>query len=291
MGVAEDFNTFCSRLMISKRDVISARAGLITRRLNLDYWDTDSKDVHSIYTGSYGRGTAIGTTSDVDLIFKLPWRLHTQYDAHAGNGQSALLQSIRNAIKKTYTITDIGADGQIVQVPFDDGIVFEVVPGFEYSDGSFLFPNANDNGAWKTTNPRPEIAAITEMDRLCNSNLKWLCRMARAWKNQWDVPIGGLLIDTLAFQFIRDWTYRDKSFLYYDFMSRDFFDFMANQSDSKSYWLSPGAGQYVWKKGNFQYKATRCRNISVEAIQYASKGMTWSSKQAWRSIYGSGYPD
>jgi hypothetical protein len=60
-----------------------------------------------------------------------------------------------------------------------------------------------------------------------------LCRMARAWKNKWDVKIGGLLIDTLAYQFIENYQYRDKSFLYYDFMCRDFFQWMSDQSETQ----------------------------------------------------------
>jgi hypothetical protein len=28
--------------------------------------------------------------------------------------------------------------------------------------------------------------------------------MARAWKKKWEVPIGGLLIDILAYQFIEN---------------------------------------------------------------------------------------
>lgn len=83
------------------------------------------------------------------------------------------------------------------------------------------------------------------MDRECNANLKTLCKMARAWKKKWSVPITGLLIDTLAYNFIRNYQYRDESFFYYDLMSRDFFEFLAAQNSRQTYWLSPGANQYV----------------------------------------------
>ena len=48
---------------------------------------------------------------------------------------------------------------------------------------------------------------------------------ARAWKSEWGVPIGGLLlIDTLAYQFIDGLGItKTESFVYYDFMNRDFF--------------------------------------------------------------------
>lgn len=290
MTVADDFRSFCGTLSVTNRSTIGDRYGLITRRLNLEFWDSDSKILHSFYTGSYGRRTAIGGASDVDMIMQLPYDTYTKYDGYVGNGQSALLQAVRTAIKKTYSVTNVGADGQVVQVPFDDGVMFEVVPAFVNKDDSYTFPDSNAGGSWKTTNPKPEFAEIASMDAKCNGNLKWLCKIARAWKKKWDVPIGGLLIDTLAYQFIRDWEYRDKSFMYYDWMSRDFFGFLAGQDGKKKYWLSPGAGQYVWRRGNFEYKATRCRNIAIDAIDHAGNDRPYSSRKCWREIFGTGFP-
>lgn len=193
-------------------------------------------------------------------------------------------------IRTTYSTSEVGADGQVVVVPFTDGVTFEVLPAFVNKDGSYIFPDANSGGSWKTTNPKPEIDAIQAMDDSCNGNLKNLCRMARAWKRMWAVPMSGLLIDTLAYYFIRDWAHRDKSFLYYDYMSRDFFSYLAGQDEAKSYWLSPGAKQYVWRWDKFEYKAKRCYNISIEAIQHETKHETYSARQKWREIYGSNYP-
>lgn len=291
MGVGEDFAVFCSNISVRNREAISGRYQSITRRLNLEYWSTDSYSAHSLYLGSYGRGSAIGLTSDVDMLMELPYSTYLQYDGWQTNGQSGLLQAVRTAIKKTYAITEVGADGQVVVVPFSDGIHFEVLPAFRNTDGSYTYPDSNGGGRWRTTNPRPEIAAVDARDAACNFNLKPLCRMARAWKAKWDVPISGLLIDTLAHNFIATWPYRDKSYLYYDWMSRDFFDFLAGQPETQDYWLSPGANQKVWRSGKFEYKALRCRNIALGAISDATSNYHWSSRQSWRDIYGTSYPD
>jgi len=235
MGVAEWFKTFCSNIQVKNTDSISKRYRAITKRLNIDFWDSFSETSHSLYVGSYGRNTAIHGFSDLDMIFRLPYSEWERYNNYNGNGQSALLQAVRNSIKKTYPATNVRGDGQVVVVPFTDGITFEVVPAFLNEDGSFTFPNANNGGSWKVTNPKPEIDAIRKRNTECNYNLIPLCRMMRAWKNKWNVPIGGLLIDTLAYQFIIQWEYRDKSYLYYDFMCRDFFLFMAEQDDVQSF--------------------------------------------------------
>ena len=292
MGLADWFRTFDSNLKVKSGSSISTRYKNITKRLNTDYWDTTSETSHSLYVGSYGRSTAVDGFSDLDMIFQLPFSVYEKYNAYVGNGQSALLQDVKKSIEKTYSKTSIRGDGQVILVPFNDGITFEVVPAFINNDDSFTFPDANGGGSWKTTNPKPEIKAIRDRNASCNQNLLPLCRMLRAWKNKWDVPIGGLLIDTLAYQFINQWEYKEKSYLYYDYMSRDFFQWAAEQDKNQSYWCAPGSGQYVYKKGGFQYKATRCYNISKEAIVHetADPKREYSAKQKWREIYGSKFP-
>ena len=292
MGLADWFRTFCGNIQVQDRGTISLRYKAITQRLNRDFWGTDSETSHSLYVGSYGRNTAIQGFSDLDMIFWLPYSVYQQYNNYSGNGQSALLQAVRQSLRKRYSNSDVGADGQVVEVAFADGITFEVVPAFENTDGSFTFPDANGGGRWRTTNPRPEIEAIRSRNKACNENLVPLCRMMRAWKSEWGVPIGGLLVDTLAYQFINNWEHKNKSYLYYDFMCRDFFAFMANQDRDQEYWLAPGSGQRVYKKGLFQWKAKRCYNISLEAIAYemASPKREWSAKQKWRDIFGTSFP-
>lgn len=294
MGLADWFSTFCSNLQVKNARSISMRYKAITQRLNTDFWDTTSDTVHSLYVGSYGRNTAIAGFSDLDMVFELPAALYHQYTAHQGNGQSALLQAVRTSMRRTYPSSDVGGDGQVVVVKFTDGIAFEVVPVFENQAGSYTYPDSNGGGSWRTTNPRPEIRAIKDRNDACNKNLVPLCRMMRSWKNKWGVPVGGLLIDTLAYQFIENYEYRDKSYVYYDYMCRDFFRYMADQDATQSYWRAPGSGQRVERKGTFEYKATRCYNIAREAIAYEQHkpdSREWSAKQSWREIFGTAFPD
>lgn len=283
---------FCSNIQVEDGGTISTRYKDITRRLNTDFWNTTSNISHSLYVGSYGRKTAIQGFSDLDMVFELPFSLYLKYDRYSGNGQSALLQAVRDSMRSTYPTSIIGGDGQVVVVSFTDGIRFEVLPAFVNNDNSYTYPDSNSGGAWKTTNPKPEIAAIRNRNIICNSNLVPLCRMMRAWKREWSVPIGGLLVDTLAYQFIDGWEYKNKSYLYYDFMCRDFFQFIANQDKEQAYWKAPGSGQYVYGKGLFQWKAKRCYNLALEAIEHemATPKREWSAKKKWREIFGSSYP-
>lgn len=292
MGLADWFKDFCSDLQVQDGGTISTRYRAITKRLNSDFWTTTSETSHSLYVGSYGRNTAVEGFSDLDMVFELPAAEYHRYNGYTGNGQSALLQSVKASISKTYSTTSIRADGQVIQVPFTDGITFEVVPVFTNTSGSYTYPDANGGGAWRTTNPRPEIAEIRSRNDDCSGNLVRLCRMTRAWRDKWSVPIGGLLIDSLAYQFIESYEHRTKSYIYYDWLVRDFFAWMAGQRTDQEYWKAPGSGQHVYGKGAFQFKAKKCYNIALEAIQYESGSpkSEWSAKQKWRECFGSSFP-
>lgn len=115
--------------------------------------------------------------------------------------------------------------------------------------------------------------------------------MARAWKRYNSVPISGHLIDTLAYKFLINWSNRDKSYLYYDWMSRDFFEYLKNQEANQTTWYAVGSGQSIYNPDNFRYKATIAYNKAVEAIKQETDGNSWSSKQTWRAIYGVRFPD
>lgn len=289
MSVSNWFETFNKNLRMSEITVsnITYRYKRITKQLNKDFYNSESETIHSFYAGSYGRGTDI-VTSDVDMIFQLPYTTYVRYNNYSGNGQSALLQAVKSSIEKTYK-SSMKADGQVIVISFTDGIVFELVPAFLNENGSYTFPDSNNGGSWKVTNPKPEISEMTTKNILWNKNLKRLCRMIRAWKYEWDVPMSGLLIDTLAYNFLKDYIYKDKSYLYYDYLTRDFFKYLSEQNPEQLYWRSPGANQYVYRKGKFESKAKKCYELALEAIEKETK-YPYTAKSKWREIYGNKFP-
>jgi hypothetical protein len=118
MNVAENFLAFRNAYVIDQdqMDSISYRYRRITRQLNSDFWNTESETSHSLYIGSYGRDTAIKGVSDVDIDFRLPSNIYETYKLYRVNGQSALLQAVRSSMQKTYPLTALKGDGQVVSV-------------------------------------------------------------------------------------------------------------------------------------------------------------------------------
>lgn len=290
LNVSETFRTFVNNLKINQDDVekINYRYKRMTKQLNKDFYSIDSDVRNSLYVGSYGRDTDI-ITSDVDWLYFLPIRLKTQYNNHKNNGQSALLQAVKSSIERTYSKTYLKADGQVILIPFNDNIKFELVPCFENSDKSFTFADTNNGGSWKRTHPRHEIKAVNERNIETKGNMKSFARMIRAWKYYWDVPMGGLLIDTLVYNFLSNYEHRNKPTVYYNYMSRDFFKFLSEQKKNQKYWLALGSNQYIYRKGLFEYKAKQCYDLSLEAIANQKSAST-IAKSKWRQIYGTKFP-
>lgn len=289
LNISETFRTFYKNLRIPSLTVknIRYRYNRITKQLNKDFWNSDSEIEHSLYVGSYGRNTDI-ITSDIDFLFQLPYSEYKRYNNYIGNGQSALIQEVKKSLQRTYTNTHLRGDGQVVVINFSDGVCFEIVPCFLNKDKSFTYPDTNNGGSWKRTDPIPEIKAVKEQNSDTNGNMRALCRMARAWKYQWNVPMGGLLIDTLAFNFLNQWEYSGKSEVYYDWMSRDFFKYLSEQDSYQLFWFALGSNQKVYRKGSFEYKAKQCYKIAVEAI--SKQNYPYTAKSKWREIYGTKFP-
>ena len=209
-----------------------------------------------------------------------------EWESYKSGGQYRLLSRTCEAIKARYPKTTIYVDRLVVRVLYKDFHI-DVQPVFAEADGSFTYPDTKGDGAWKTTKPRLEIAAMAEFDQQKNKNLRRLCKMARGWKNKHGVAMGGLLIDTLAHNFLLSTaTYDTTSYLYYDEMVRDFFAYLAALPDQE-FFAALGSGQRVRVKKKFQKKAQKAHDLCLDAIN--AEGDENAYKK-WRKVFGRAYP-
>ncbi|WP_368449463.1 nucleotide-binding domain-containing protein [Cobetia amphilecti] len=286
MSVSDMFRGFLDNLKVDNSETISSRYGEITASLNKKFRDSESKEANSLRVGSYGRYTGIKGISDLDMLYIMP---KGKWEAYKNGKQSQLLTDVKDAIKSRYPSTNIRVDRLVVTVTYKNFHV-EVQPVFEEFDegGSFFkYPDTYNGGSWKVTKPRQEMREIKNLNEKKNSNLRLLCKMARAWKNKHGVAMGGLLIDTLAYNFMKSTSfYDDKSFLYFDYLSRDFFDYLAEQPDQDIY-KAPGSNQNVKVKKSFQKKARQAYNLCLKAID--ARG-TESENNKWKKVYGRSFP-
>lgn len=266
-------------------DSVEYRVGRIKSALDTFYWGfTTSHKL--ILIGSIGRKTDIHT-SDVDVVYLLPDAKYAQYNSYASNGQQALLQEFRQALLLTFPQTAIKSDGLVIIVAFTDGITLEIMPAFLEKNDSITFPSANNGGSWKKADPFPEINAMNAIHTATNRNARKLARMVRSWKERNGVNMGGLQIDTYVAKFLKDYEYAAKSYTYYDWMTRDFFKFLANQNDESAYILALGSNQQVYQKGKFCKAANEAYELAKKAEFSFTQGYHSTAVSQWSAIYGS----
>lgn len=188
------------------RNTISRRYHTVTAAVNREFWDSSSDEQNSFYVGSYGRNTAIDT-SDIDILVSLPEARYNQYSYAKGNGQSRLLQAVRQAILSTYPTSDVRADGQVVKIAFSDGMQFEILPAFKNWDGTYRYPDSNMGGNWRSTNPKAEQEAMQQKNRSSNGLLNDTCRHMRNIRDYYysSYHLSGIVIDSFVYTAMGNW--------------------------------------------------------------------------------------
>lgn len=287
MSIADIFKEFLGNLKVDNADQVSLRYGEITRSLNQKFRDSESTTANSLQVGSYGRYTGIKGISDLDMLYIMP---KGKWDTYKSGKQSQLLTDVKDAIKARYPATDVRVDRLVVTITYQNFHV-EVQPVFEEIDENgnsyFQYPDTHNGGSWKITKPRQEMKAIKDLNEEKNKNLRLLCKMIRAWRNKHGVLMEGLLIDTLVFNFLKSTTeYDDKGFIYFDWLSRDFFKYIS-ELPVQDYYKAPGSNQNVKVKKKFQKKATEAYELCLAAIKAEGKS---NVNDKWKKVYGRNFP-
>lgn len=196
-----------------------------------------------------------------------------------------LLKETADAIRARYPRTEIYPDTLVVVVKYQNFKV-EVQPVFE-DDQGFWFPYTKNGGCYRLTKPREEIVATRTVDGDKNGNLRRLCKMTRAWKNKHGVALNGLVIDTLAHNFLLSTTAFDKTtYSTCGQMMRDFLEYLANQPKQERY-HALGSGQHVKVLKRFEGKAAKALELADKALE---AGEDAKANNRWRKLFGRAYP-
>lgn len=286
---SRSFNTFCNNIVLDNYEDMKTSAVEIAKKLISVYYDEQDSDPlqHLFIVGSVGRRTAIKGNSDLDIIFDLPNSVFTRFDQYETNGQSRLLQEVKEHLKERYPHTELKGDGQVVVIEFCKYTV-ELVPGFKQSDGRFKYPDSNNGGSWKYTNPLPEQSECKKCDDKSNNNFYNFCRIIRSWKNALGFKFGGILIDSLVYNHFNE------NDFYANFTKDDYLDifknllaYLSKQDKNKEFWVALGSKQHVYNScgGIFVLKADE----SLKKIENAQKNGD-DLDEVLRELLGADYP-
>ena len=256
------------------RVTISKRYHKITSAINKEFRKINSDTLNSFYVGSYGRGSAVNT-SDIDILVVLPEEEYYHYDAIKSNGQSRLLQAVRQALLVSYPTSEIRADGQIVKINFKDGIKFEILPAFKKIDlfgtwdGTYRYPDSNSGGRWYSTNPKAEQEAMKYKNNTSNGLLLDTCKHLRFVRdnNFRSYYLSGIVIDSFVYEAIGNWrwlTQGESSTSERGTYEKHLLEYLNNNSIwGELYLRAPGSGDKVDTS-----KSIECLKKVLEYIAY-----------------------
>lgn len=202
-SLSTDLESFFSSIHMDSTEEYDSTVKSVAKVRNRHYYGSDSEADHMLVVGSVGRGTAVSGTSDLDLLYQLPHSEYSRFSSYKGNGQSALLQAVKEVLLSRWSKTSVKGDGQAVVIAFTDRkFSIDLVPAFEQADGSFKYPDSNNGGSWKRTDPIPEQRACRLDAKASEGNSLRMCNALRVWKDEQGFKFGGLLIDTLVHNFL-----------------------------------------------------------------------------------------
>lgn len=268
------------RLTSNQSDDAKTKYTGVCKVLHKEYYGNNYDGNSKFLFGSYKTKTNIRPISemqDVDVLFKIPQETFDKFDNYDSNGQSALLQEIKNVLKNTYSTTDkVSGWGKVVLVKMTDGSHnVEVLPALENEDGTFTIPETANGGSWDNFDPRKQVDEFTTSNSDTNGLTADLGRMMKSWKRKASSMLYSshlLLNDIIEFlnsEFSDGAEYDD-----YHEVVKNFFDYIKNNctdSDRKS------------------HITTAC-NRAVKAIEYMDDDKPKEASEEWRKIFGDKYP-
>lgn len=283
--VSQRFDKFLSNIQLTESQLEDAKTKYdgVCKKLHDHYYNTTYNGSTKLLTGSYGKRNAIAPPTDVDIIFKLPNSEKKRYDNYTYNGQSQLLQDIKNKLLEKYSFTSIRGDGPVVSINFISYKI-ELIPAFNIGDGYYV-PITRDGGSWERTEPQTEKKHVSDSNKRSNGNTIKLIKMIKAWKHECNVPIKSIVIELIVVQFLETWKYYDQSAVYYDWMIRDFFQKLVSLSNQSCY--IPGTLNRLDYGDAWKSKAKTAYDRAKKACDYESKDLTYVATDEWKKIFGS----
>ena len=282
--VAERFNNFLSNVQLTSTQIQDARTKYngVCKKLHDHYYSSSYDGSTKLLVGSYGKNTAIAPPTDIDVLFIMPYNEFNRYNSYSGNGQSQLLQDIKNILLEKYPDTHMRGDGQVVRVNFISYNV-EVIPSF-LLNGNYYIPDTNYGGSWRETSPKSEMKNITNSNKRSNGNTIKLIKMIKAWKYYCNVPIKSLVIELIAINFLEKWEYYDKPSVYHDWMIRDFFRGLLRCVNDTC--KIPGIDEKISCSNEWESKAKTALNRAEKACAVESEKDYINATQEWKKIFG-----
>ena len=279
------FREFLANLTITppqREDGTTKQSG-VRACLNRHYYGTTSETANSFLIGSWGKGTQVRPSRDIDILFLLPVSVWQRYQLRDGNKQSQLLQEVKEILAVAYSQTTMRGDGQVIAIPFNT-IPVEMSPGFRCQDGTIIICDTNDGGRYKASTAEAEESELSNSDRKWNGNTRALAQMLKQWQRERNVPMKSFVIERMALHFLDQWSYSHQDVFYYDWMIRDFFAWLLHFVNGTL--TMPATREVIQLGDEWQVRAQRAHANAVSACEHEYGNYGSLAGEDWQKIFG-----
>jgi len=276
MGIQEQFEQFYENIKLTpsqREDAKKKYTGVCQKLHDYYYPDIEYTGDTKLLIGSYGKHTNIRPPRDVDVLFIMPEDKFQQYNDNVSNGQSQLLQDIRNILSEKYTTTEeIKGWGKVVLIQFSDGTHnVELLPAWEQTDGKFTIPNTEKGGYWETCDPRLEIQKIDDSDKKTEGKTRALIRMIKKWSENCTAKLKSFQIENKVLDFLGNDEFLNKE---YPILVRDFFNYFQNTTTDNDL------------RSHLDTALSRAK----KACEFEEKNDFEKAVEEWKKIFGDDFP-
>ena len=287
MSVSARFTKFLNNISLSddQKTKGAERRQAVVGALNKAYWATASSTANSIYVGSWGKQTTIRPPRDVDVLFNLPKTVYDRFELRLGNKQSQLLQEVKNHLVGAFPNTGIRGDGPVVLVPFAAYNV-ELIPAFSLNGGGHWVCMTDGGGHYKKADYAAEADAITKAT--WGGNTRDLVRMMKCWQSYCGVPLKSFHIELLSIEFLNNWQYHGNSVTYYDWLVRDFLNYLVGRANGYVY--APGTNEMMSLGSGWKSRAETAHGRASKACDYEAASNWPAAGDEWQKIFGTDIP-
>jgi len=290
IAVRARFSKFHTNLCLTQlqQNEAHAKRHSVVSCLNRAYRFSDSGIDNSFFVGSWGKNTAIRPPRDVDIYYVLPSTEYERFQSYAGNRQSALLQDVKAVLASRFSRTELRQDRQIVLAGFD-GYDVEVVPAFTLNKpGRYWICDTQNGGSYKETAPWDEASFLDNVDTATLNNLRPLIRMLKAWQTECSVPLKSFQLELLAADFLAQSEWRFKDWFYFDWILRDFFNFLRLKAFSTV--IVPGTYEIIYLGNDWLSRAETAYARALKACAFEASNQVAEAGEEWMKIFGADVP-
>jgi hypothetical protein len=250
--------------------------------------------------GGFANGTALAASPTVDLLVAFPDDIRPPTDARGRDPRFTFaFHRLTDLLGQRYGAVETDPCGWIsvctdrsAPTPLPTPVRIRLLPAFRCAGGGALLvtePGRMQAGAapWRHVHIEAHRRWLGHIDRISGNKARHLVRLVKAWRTAVDAPLSGFAIELLVCEFLSVWLYRRRSLLFYDWMIRDFFFWLAAQSGRSL--PVPGTIEVLPIGDRWLAAAERAHVAARKAADLERDNDSVAALGCWREIFGLGF--